>query len=126
MENIDVSMRGGVSWEVNKGVTYLSVNFSGLDDVATLNVALELAAIMSAKELGSIRILTDLSDMYASYNVYSTLRKLAKSHQQYIFKSAIIGLSPRLLPFYKIHQSVARTKAKVFELKTDALDYICS
>ena len=115
-----------VLWKERNGVHFLDVCFDGLDDSGIMSLTLEISRLMQEEGEGKVRLVTDLSGMGKDTNSYSSGRKFAKSHQKYIYKSAVTGLPHWLIPIYNVFVKFTKTKSKLFRSKEEAIDYICS
>lgn len=116
---------GRVYWTVKDRKNYLTMDFSNLsDDMVIFDMVYYVDSILKDLPLNSVRVLTNLSGMKINMNTFNTLKNFSKKNQQFIFKSAIIGISEVLQPFLKIYTSFTGSKASFFSSKEQAITFL--
>ena len=115
-----------VSWKKHKGVEYLHVHYGGLDDDQIIQAVKHMRSEMAHLPHNSIRYFFDATDTHVNLSTNIILRKLAVAFQPLIYKSAFIGITGYRVFLFETYQKFTKSKAKLFETKKEALDYICS
>lgn len=113
-------------WQTHNEKTYIFLNLRKLNDFEIIGALYTMTEWVKDREDNSVRVLTDLTGIKAGFNTHMTIRQLSKSNQKYIGKSAIVGISRGLYPFYKLYRSFTQSQAKVFEDIEEARAYVCS
>lgn len=126
MKSTDFSTERYVMWKKYNGVKYLHVDFSGLDDYGIIKVTKSLDQVMLNEPDHSIRIITLVKGLNVGFNTHTHIRQLSKNVQPKILKSAIIGVSSIIMPFFSVYKQFTETKAELFKTEEEGLHYICS
>ena len=122
----EVAEKVNVGWNYHNGVKYLLVDFSGLNERELLSITFEISALMKEEGEGNVRLISDLSGLTRETNAYSSGRNFAKSHQKYVYKSAVTGLPFWLKPLYNIYMKFTGSKSKLFKTMDESIEYVCS
>lgn len=122
----DKKLNTPCGWETHNGKSYIFLNLNNLSDFEIISALYIMSDWVKDKERNSVRVLTDLTGIKAGFNTHMVIRQISKLNQKYIGKSAIVGISRRVYPFYKIYKSFTKSEAKVFENLQEARDYVCS
>ena len=126
MESHALSTNDNVFWKNHQGVRYLYVDFTDLDDYAIIRVSQKLNQVILNEPDNSIRAVCLLKGLNVGFHTHTQLRQLSKNIQPKLKKTAIVGMSPLVMPFFLVYKQFTKSKAKLFDTLEESVEYICS
>ena len=113
-----------VSWESEEGVKVLSLDFSGLENLQIVGPLRQASDELKFHPRDYAVALVDVSKVKASYTSLKLVKEASISIHGKVKKSAIIGINSSIMPFYKAYKKITGSKAKLFDCKDSAMDYL--
>ena len=111
--------------ETSKG-RFLLFDMSHVSGSDSYDLTFEYLDMVKLEPDNSILMLYDMTGNTISIESMSNLRSVSKNIQRPILRSGIVGLSSAGKAIFPIYITITKSKARLFETRQEAIDYLFS